>query len=382
MTHSKTPFSLLFFLIFLSSQLYAQKKLLILDRSEHKLFAMDLGNPDVPVDLASEGFFSDTYDFYTDQNTGEVFWTDGLSHQVLSSSGTDLANLNPAAISSDDASIPIGLDLDYMNQKIYWVDNIGKRILRSNTDGSEQETVPTMALSNPSCIALWPEMDLLFYADSDSNKIWVSDLEGGNQKVLVKDKIDFPTRMAVSPANGKLYWSDDGMHMISRIDLNGSNQEPVYLGGDDEYPFDLLLDIEQGIIYWTDYGQDNVKRMNLDGDEISILLESDLHTPIALAFAIPLSEKSDEREQNMLSEKPSISAFPNPALQTIAFQSGVKAQDIEWIKIYDRLGHQISVMKPKTSFDEFDVSTQADGLYHYVVQINGCLLSGHFTVIH
>jgi hypothetical protein len=88
-----------------------------------------------------------------------------------------------------EVSVPVDLDIDVYQNKIYWADNVRKQIFRANLDGSGQEVVLADSFPNLSSIAIFPTLDLMFFADIDSSLIWSCSLSGKNRKVLVNDEL-------------------------------------------------------------------------------------------------------------------------------------------------------------------------------------------------
>lgn len=137
---------------------------------------------------------------------------------------------------------PKQLKLDHENGKLYWSDREGMRVMRSNLDGSELETLVTTG-SGP--------------ADRADSANWC-------------------VGIALDVAGGYFYWSqkgpDNGMVgslRRARITMpegedstNRSDIEVLFAGLPE--PIDIDLDLETRHIYWTDRGDDTINRAPIE----------------------------------------------------------------------------------------------------------------------
>src|SRR5208282_5023403 len=128
---------------------------------------------------------------------------------------------------------PKQLTIDKMNDKLYWSDREGMRVMRANLDGSEIETLVDTSEGDPR-------------PGPDARKWCVG--------------------IAVDAAGGKLYWTqkgDDnaGQGRIFRANIElprgrtPANRKDIELLYDNlPEPIDLDLDVAHRAIYWTDRG--------------------------------------------------------------------------------------------------------------------------------
>lgn len=364
-----------------AASICAQKQLFILNRSEQTVISVPLQK--VFTDVKEE--FSqmvDPYDLIKNMDNGEIYWSEGYDHQIkrLKPGMDERFQVQP--LSTFRTQLPVDLEIDDLNHKMYWVDNAEKQILRANLDGSQREVIPADSLSNPVCLTLVPSLNLLFYADLDQHQIWSSTLNGENRKVLVNTDAEFPVRLLADPLHGKLYWANDGEHLIERINLDGSDREIFYQGLEEEHPFGLLLDSESRKLYWTDYGTDQVMSKDVDGEGDVKLIASDLADPVALILINRLEAFGSMDNPITNDQKPGVTLFPNPANKEITFRSLHSDQSIEWVRIYDRVGNEVFYGRAGDDVYQLDIFFYADGYYTFNAQVAGQILSGHFSIIH
>ena len=168
--------------------------------------------------------------------------------------------------------------------KMYWTDDEGGKIQRSNLDGTGVELVTT-GLKNPSGLALDVSGGKLYWTDSDPDKIQRSNLDGSGVEDLVTTGLnDEPVAIALDVSGGKLYWTEI-LGSIHRSNLDGSRVEDLVttrLPG----PRDIALDVSGGKMYWTDFSTDKIQRSNLDGSGAEDLVTTGLYLPAGIALDV------------------------------------------------------------------------------------------------
>lgn len=180
-----------------------------------------------------------------DPIVGHVYWTnmgaaeinDG-SIQRVAIDGSNMTTIVPPG----GTFTPKQLKLDDASGKLYWSDREGMRVMRSNADGSEIETLVTVA-------------------------------EGDAARV---DASNWCVGIAVDAEGGHVYWTqkgpdNGGTGTIKRAGLEIPAGQDSRTRSDIEVlfqalaePIDLELDLERRQIYWTDRGDNTVNRAAMD----------------------------------------------------------------------------------------------------------------------
>src|SRR6476469_10047171 len=160
---------------------------------------------------------------------------DGCSRKTLISQGSTFA--------------PKQLHLEKKNRKVYWCDREGMRVMRSNLDGSNIETLV------------------------DTSK---GDARPG------PDLTKWCVGITIDPDRGKFYWTQKGPANAGKgrifranIDIpkgetpaNRTDIEVLFDGLPE--PIDLELDLKNRLLYWTDRGDpprgNTVNRASIDAD--------------------------------------------------------------------------------------------------------------------
>jgi sugar lactone lactonase YvrE len=180
-----------------------------------------------------------------DAKAGHLYWT--TMGKVSENDGSIMrADLNgqnvKTIVPAGGTFTPKQLKLDTANQKLYWSDREGMRVMRSNLDGSAIET-------------------LIVTGTSDADR---------------KDASRWCVGIAVDTHGGKLYWTQKGgdnanKGTIKRANLNMPADATAATRKDIEVlfsglpePIDLDIDGDTRLLYWTDRGDNTISRAPLD----------------------------------------------------------------------------------------------------------------------
>jgi hypothetical protein len=245
--------------------------------SNGRLFFLDLRggrvvsvNPDgSDLKVLLEGHRTGMDGIAVDPAAGHIFWSnmgkvkvDDGSIERMDLDGTNLTNI-----------VPIGgtftakqLKLDKKNGKLYWSDREGMRVMRSNIDGSNLETL----------------------------------VETGQGETARLDARNWCVGIAVDAARGKVYWTQKGgdnagSGSLRRADIKIPKGQDAAHRRDIEVlfdglpePIDLDLDLSKRMIYWTDRGDpprgNTVNRAPMDSHKEPEILVTGLHEGIGIAL--------------------------------------------------------------------------------------------------
>src|SRR5713226_3475773 len=230
------------------------------DGSNRKVLVTDCRYPDgVAVDV--EG--------------GHIYWTNmGIPHLNDGSiERVDLDGRTRKTIVPEGVTFtPKQLHLDKENRKLYWSDREGMRVMRSNLDGSQIETL----------------------VDTSQG-----DARPGH------DEKKWCVGITVDPKRGQIYWTQKGPDNAEKGRLfragieipegqtpaNRTDIEVLY----DHLPepIDLELDLDHRVLYWTDRGDpprgNTVNRVPIDGANHGApeIVMTHLMEGIGLALDVP-----------------------------------------------------------------------------------------------
>lgn len=210
-----------------------------------------------------------------DATGGKVYWTDQATEKIQRSNldGTGIEDV----VTLGGSSSPEGLALDSGSGKLYWAD-LG-RIRRANIDGTGVETIVS-GLNAAEGVALDLLSGKVYWTDIVGRKIQRSDLDGSNVEDLITASFDpafTPVALAVDPIDQHFYWTEASRGAsIRRANLDGTDMTTLISDSDLtlDNPLGISLDLQGGKLYWADHGTDTISRANLDGSNPEIIIDS------------------------------------------------------------------------------------------------------------
>ena len=193
--------------------------------------------------------------------------------------------------------VPDGVAVDVQAGHIYWT-NMGipsandGSIERVDLDGSNRTTIlPSGGTYTPKQLHFDAVDRKLYWSDREGMRVMRSDLDGSNVETLVqtgqgdadrRDQTNWCVGVAVDHVGGHLYWTQKGpdnagLGRILRAGIDLPAGETAVNRGDIEVmfkdlpePIDLEIDTTTRMLYWTDRGDpphgNTVNRARLDID--------------------------------------------------------------------------------------------------------------------
>ncbi|KAI5240958.1 3-hydroxyacyl-CoA dehydrogenase-like protein [Aureobasidium subglaciale] len=180
-------------------------------------------------------------------------------------------------------TLPDGLDISLKDNRIYWT-NMGMppqndgSIQSCKLDGSDiKEIVKKGDVHTPKQLIVDQENNKLYFCDREGLRVMRCNLDGSEQEVLVQrgdwtikeesqDNMRWCVGISVDTQRGYFYWTQKGtskggkgrifrakLDMPSSEDATSRSDIETILTGLPE-PIDLEIDMEAGMLYWTDRG--------------------------------------------------------------------------------------------------------------------------------
>jgi DNA-binding beta-propeller fold protein YncE len=239
-----------------------------------------------------------------DQAAGHIFWTnmgkmkaDDGSIERLDLDGKNLTTVVPAG----GTFTPKQLKLDKKNGKLYWSDREGMRVMRSNLDGTNIETLVETGQGEAArldarnwCvgIALDVERGTIYWtqkggdnAGTGSIRRAAMNLRKGEDPAhrsdieVLFDGLPEPIDLDLDPAKRMIYWTDRGDpprgNTVNRAPMDApagkKRTDPEILVTDLHEGIGIALDLKGGRMFFTDLGG-TVYSAQLDGSDKKVLL--------------------------------------------------------------------------------------------------------------
>jgi hypothetical protein len=231
-----------------ASSKQATGRLFVLELSGGRIFTVNPDGSDKKV-IVTDCHYPDG--IVVDVEAGHIYWTSMGVNLKLNDGSIERADLDgrnrKTIIPTGGTFTPKQLHLDKENRKLYWSDREGMRVMRSNLDGSQIET-------------------LVDTSEGDARP-------GPDAK-------KWCVGITVDPKRGQIYWTQKGpdnaeVGTICRANIeipkgeNAANRSDIEVFFDDlPEPIDLELDLENRVLYWTDRGDpprgNTVNRASID----------------------------------------------------------------------------------------------------------------------
>jgi hypothetical protein len=231
-----------------SGSIFTVSRLFVLDLSGGRVFSVNTDGSDMK-DIVIGCRHPDG--IVVDVEAGHIYWTNmGIPNLNDGSiECTDLDGRNRKTIVHEGSTFtPKQLYLDKKNNKLYWSDREGMRVMRSNLDGSKIETL----------------------------------VETGQGEADRRDATKWCVGIAVDAEHEQIYWTQKGPDKagkgrilragveIPRGQTAADRTDIEVLFDNLPEPIDLDLDLNNRMLYWTDRGDpprgNTVNRAPMDGD--------------------------------------------------------------------------------------------------------------------
>lgn len=174
------------------------------------------------------------YGMTIDTVNDKIYWSEFGGDRVMRA---DLDGSNAEPVIEAGINDPSGIWVDTQNQKVYVIEYNNTALRRANLDGTGLETVASSLGGQGVSVIVDPDTQRIFYSLRGS-EVRVMDLDGSNQGTFVGGQ-SLVQGMAVDFVAGKLYWSSAGV--IRRADLaDGGNVEDVYDTGVNAWHLSIL----------------------------------------------------------------------------------------------------------------------------------------------
>jgi len=281
----------------------ATARLFFLSASSGEVFSANPDGSDLKVIVSEGRRLPDG--IVVDSKAGHLYWTnmgnptanDG-SIERADFDGKNLTHIIPPGATFT----PKQLQLDEKNDKLYWCDREGMRVMRANLDGSKIETLIDTSEGDARpgkvikkwCvgIALDVEAGKLYWTQKGSDnggegRIFRANLEiptgqnPANRKdiELLYEGLPEPIDLELDLANRTIYWTDRGDpprgNTVNRASMDPAQgdgkKEPVIIFDHLMEGIGIALDLKGGRMFLTDLGG-SVYSANLDGSNKKTVL--------------------------------------------------------------------------------------------------------------
>ena len=246
-------------------------RLFVLEVSGGRIHSMSPDGSDRKV-IVTEGRLPDG--IAVDAQAGHIYWTNMGSSPSINDGSIERADIdgkNRRVIVPPGVTFtPKQIQLDKQNGKLYWCDREGMRVMRSNLDGSQIETL----------------------------------IEAGRGDTDRRDQTRWCVGIAIDHERKQIYWTQKGPDNAEQGRLfragieipkgeTAANRSDVEIFFDHlPEPIDLELDRKNRVLYWTDRGDpprgNTVNRASIDAKpQAPEIVLTHLMEGIGIALDVP-----------------------------------------------------------------------------------------------
>ncbi|CAK9297424.1 unnamed protein product [Gordionus sp. m RMFG-2023] len=216
-------------------------------------------------------------DSYSNSKVARKRKSSKLLEQLLA-----IGHMQGKYLSNDQTQIAVGVGADCQTGFLYWTDVSGKKIKRSNHDGSKIIDFIYEDVQTPELLAIdWVNRNI-FWTDSAKRTIEIASLDGKYRKVLVDKNIINPRGIALDWREGRIFWSDWNRDIpkIESCYMDGSDRK-ILIVQNIKLPNSLIFDDNSRQLCWVDAGTKNLECLNLYNNVRRVLV-SNLTYPFGL----------------------------------------------------------------------------------------------------
>jgi uncharacterized protein YjbI with pentapeptide repeats len=188
-----------------------------------------------------------------------LLFTLNLSAQQKIYWANNSAGIMSANIDGSDSKILIknrilsltSIDVDSINNKIYWIDGQKKHIGRSNTDGTSVDILMEFTTSVPSNIRVDNTNNKIYWLEMTDKKLLRANLDGTTRETMASNLPAGYGAFELDSRNSKVFWIDGTANKIIRASLDNVTKEDIVVGVPNTSMFNLKLDHTNKKLYFT-----------------------------------------------------------------------------------------------------------------------------------
>jgi hypothetical protein len=223
---------------------------------------------DMEVIVTLPAFYS-VYEIVLDGANNMMYFTDSSNDKIYRFSLDNTADIqefaNPAGTPAAGKYLFDGIDIDTVNNQIYWIyrqtgDTDYIQRLNIDQSGSIENVITVVDASGDiTGFDVSGTLDMMFYCvDSASNEVYRSNLAGDSITEIFTDYIfvgmeDFE----IDEKNSRLIYVK-GVGTLESSDFNSSNK--VEIADPNSVPGCIAYDASKNQVYWSEYTTDNIHK--------------------------------------------------------------------------------------------------------------------------
>ncbi len=235
-------------------------------------------------------------DFHYRRN--ELYFADVSAKTIYRSSidPTSGENGEKEVVTNQDTNGLEGMALDWVNDKLYWLDRQTQHMIVSELDGRNRKTLMT-GIEDPRAIVVHPGNGFIFFTSWHLHAYIGRIGMDGDSKSFTRilattngDNIAWPNALAIDYFTDRLWWADAHLDYIAYSDFSGNGRQ-VVLKAQDNIKHVFAMSILDNTLFWSDW---NLKAIlsadKFTGENLKVLRNS-THRPYDVHVFHPLRQR-------------------------------------------------------------------------------------------
>ncbi len=186
-----------------------------------------------------------------------------------------------------------GISVDWVANKLYWLDRQTQHMYVAEFDGSNRKTIAT-DIEDPRAIAVHPGIGYVFFTSWQLHAyVGRIAMDGSNStfrilSVVNGDEIAWPNALTIDFFTDKIWWADAHLDYIAYSDFDGKNMHKILTGT--KVPHTFALSILDDYLYWSDWNLKSILRANKFTGKDYTVLRNTTHRPYDVHIYHPLKQ--------------------------------------------------------------------------------------------
>ena len=230
-------------------------------------------------------------DFHYTRN--ELYFADVSAKRIYKSK---IDSNEKTVVIDENAKGLEGISVDWINDKLYWLDRHTQHMYVSELSGKNRRTIMT-GIEDPRAIVVHPGKGFIFFTSWNLHAyVGRLDMNGDNttfKRILsttAKDPIAWPNALAIDFFTDKLWYADAHLDYIAYCDFDGKNSQTILKPSQVRHVFSMsILD---DFIFWSDWNKKAIMRANKFTGEGNMTLYQTTHRPYDVHVFHPLKQLS------------------------------------------------------------------------------------------
>lgn len=188
-----------------------------------------------------------------------------------------------------------GVAVDWVNDKIYWLDRHLQHLSVCELDGRNRRTL--MAdIEDPRAIVVHPGVGVIFFTSWHLHAyIGRISMDGDNStftrimSTVDGDNVAWPNALAIDYFSDKLWWADAHLDYIAYADFDGTNRH-IVLKSPDKIKHVFALSVFDDTVFWSDWNLKAILSANKYTGANYTYLRNTTHRPYDVHVYHPLRQ--------------------------------------------------------------------------------------------